>query len=309
MSVYTYVSPQALDEFLLRYAVGRAVKLEGICAGIENSNFFLDTDTGSYVLTLFEKLAAPDIPYFLDLTAHLARRGIPCPQPMPDRDGHYLQHLCGKPAAIVQRLRGSSVDEPSTRQSVAVGRMLGRLHQAGRDFGLRRANPTGPHWWAETVHKLSGRLSREEQALLEDELAFQRRDRAAHRLPHGVIHADLFRDNALFEGDTLTGVIDFYYAADDLYLYDLAITANAWCSRPDGSLDATLCAALRDSYEAERPLVPGEAEHWPVVLRAAALRFWLSRLHDFHFPREGDLTHTKDPEEYRRILLMRRGGR
>lgn len=305
MSVYTCVSPSALEDFLRRYHLGRPLGLRGISAGVENSNFFLDTEAGEFVLTIFERLPAADLPYFLDLTAHLAQHGIPCPQPIADREGHYLQQLCGKPAAIVQKLSGSSVERPGDRQAAAVGRLLGRLHQAGRDFPQRRANPTGPHWWAQTARALAGRLSPAEQALLDDELAYQRRQRAGH-LPQGVIHADLFCDNALFEGDVLTGVIDFYYAADDLYLYDLAITVNAWCSRADGQLDPALSRALCDAYQAERPFIAGEAAHWSTALRAAALRFWLSRLYDFHFPRPGDLIQIKDPEEYRRILEARR---
>ncbi|MEK8089525.1 homoserine kinase [Thermithiobacillus plumbiphilus] len=305
MSVYTAVSAEALENFLGRYDIGQAQSLRGISAGVENSNFFLDTSEGEFVLTIFERLAATEIPYFLELTAHLAHHGIPCPQPIADREGHYLQSLCGKPAAIVQKLSGKSVELPNPGQTRAVGALLGRMHKAAEGFPLRRENPRGLRWWIEASGQLSSHLSPMDARLLSDELQFQQNHCKSH-LPHGVIHADLFRDNALFEGNLLTGVIDFYYAADDAYLYDLAITLNAWCSQPDGALDAELAHCLWEAYQRERPLSNDEIACWPAALRGAALRFWLSRLHDFHFPRPGDLTHTKDPEEYRRILVARR---
>ncbi|MHB1203201.1 MAG: homoserine kinase [Acidithiobacillus sp.] len=307
MSVYTPVSDAALAAFLADYDLGRPLRLTGISAGVENSNFFLDTEKGSAVLTIFERLPTHEIPYFLDLTEWLGRADIPCPRPISARDGRTLKTLCGKPAAIVQRLPGHSIEgrSPTPEEITLLGRLLARMHRAGRDFPIHRPNPAGPGWWQHTAQRLRGHLCPDDAALIQDELRQQGQSSCQH-LPRGVIHADLFPDNVLFSAGRITGVIDFYYAGDDLWLYDLAIVANAWCSRPDGHLDHTLSEALWQAYIGERPLVAGEDRCWSPLLRAAALRFWLLRLDAQHFPRAGDLTQCKDPEEYRRILMARR---
>ncbi|WP_437558256.1 homoserine kinase [Acidithiobacillus sulfuriphilus] len=307
MSVYTPVSDAALAAFLADYDLGRPLRLAGISAGVENSNFFLDTEKGSAVLTIFERLPTHEIPYFLDLTDWLGRADIPCPRPIPARDGRTLKTLCGKPAAIVQRLPGHSVEgrNPTAEEITLLGRLLAHMHRAGQDFPVHRPNPAGPRWWLETVQRLRAHLCRDDVELMQDELREQGRNACQH-LPRGVIHADLFPDNVLFSAGRITGVIDFYYACDDLWLYDLAIVANAWCSQPDGPLDSALSQTLWEAYTSERPLVAGEEACWFPLLRAAALRFWLLRLDAQHFPRAGDLTQCKDPAEYQRILLARR---
>lgn len=304
MSVYTSVERSELEAFLSHYSLGELVDYEGISAGIENTNYFVTTTHGQYVLTLFEALSATELPYFLDLMAHLAEHEVPSAHPMPDEEGHYLRRLKGKPAALVQRLAGRSVEQPNPRQCAELGQALGHLHVAGRSFTGYRENERGPHWWRETARRLMPKLAPDEAQLLQAELDFQRRHRHDD-LPGGVIHADLFRDNALFVDDHLTGIIDFYYACNDLLLYDVAVTVNDWCTRPDGSLDATRLRPFLAAYRRERPFRPAEGPAWPVMLRAAALRFWLSRLQDLHFPREGELTHIKNPAVFRHILEAR----
>ncbi len=305
MSVYTRIERHELEEFLRGYSAGALVDFSGISAGIENTNYFVTTNQGSYVLTLFETLNAAQLPYFLDLMAHLAEHGVPCAHPVADRHSHYLRTLKDKPAALVQRLSGSAVEHPSTAQCAAVGHALGQMHIAGLSFQGRREPDRGAAWRETVAHKLLTRLSAEQAELLKDELAFQAQH-SGLELPQGVIHADLFRDNVLFTGDRLTGIIDLYYACNDALLYDLAISVNDWCSAADGALRIEQSGALLSAYEQQRPLQPREHPAWPAMLRAAALRFWLSRLHDLHFPRPGEITHTKDPEVFRRILCERR---
>jgi homoserine kinase type II len=304
MSVYTLIEQDELEAFLQNYTIGDLVEYQGISAGIENTNYFVTTSKGRYVLTIFEQLRADELPYFLDLMAFLAEHEVPSAHPVADYDGHYLRQLKGKPAALVDRLDGAGVEHPNVAQCQALGSALGRLHAVGHHFGGQRENVRGPHWWHETANKLHAHLSDSERCLLDNELAFQ----ASHRhdeLPTGVIHADLFRDNALFVGDRLTGIIDFYYACNDVLIYDLAVTVNDWCSNENGSLDNERLAALLNSYCSQRPLNEAEKTAWPVMLRAAALRFWLSRLQDKHVPNEGELTHIKDPDVFRRILQLR----
>ncbi len=305
MSVYTRIERHELEQFLRGYCVGALVDFSGISAGIENTNYFVTTRQGSYVLTLFETLNAGQLPYFLDLMAHLAEHGVPCAHPVADLQGHYLRVLKDKPTALVQRLSGNNVEYPGTSQCAAVGHALGQMHVAGLSFPDRRAPDRGPAWRAATARKVLPRLSNEQAELLKDELTFQAQH-SGLALPQGVIHADLFRDNVLFTGERLTGIIDFYYACHDALLYDLAITVNDWCSAADGALRPEQSGALLAAYRQQRPLQPEEHPAWPVMLRAAALRFWLSRLHDLHFPRPGEMTHTKDPEVFRRILRERR---
>jgi len=305
MSVYTVVERDELEAFLGNYSLGELLDFQGISAGIENTNYFVTTSEKRLVLTLFENHTADELGYFLDLMAFLAEHSIPSAHPIADNNGHYLRELNGKPAALVMRLSGSGVDAPSIEQCRALGHALAKMHLAGQSFEGHRDNDRGPHWWLTTRNTVAPKLDAEELALLDEELSFQR----SHRfdaLPRGVIHADLFRDNALFEGDALTGIIDFYYACNDVLLYDVAVTINDWCSKGDGGLDEAKVLAMLGAYRQERPFTSEEEQAWPVMLRAGALRFWLSRLQDMHFPREGELTHIKDPNVFRNILVARK---
>ena len=305
LSVYTPVSEAQATEWLRQYSIGTLVSLDPIKAGIENSNFFLTTTQGRYVLTLFERLPAQELPFYLDLMAHLARHGIPAPAPIADLGDQFLQSLNGKPAALVTRLPGRSLEAPGAAECGELGALLARMHLAARSYAGYLENPRGPRWWRRAAAELKPFLKPEQQALLGDELAFQARHRFPD-LPRGPVHADLFRDNALLEQGRISGVIDFYFAGVDCLLYDIAVCANDWCIDAQGRLDAARLGALRSSYEAVRPLARDESEAWPTMLRAAALRFWLSRLHDFHLPRPGMLVHAHDPEHFRRILECRR---
>lgn len=304
MSVYTTIEQDELEAFLLNYRVGDLVDYTGISDGIENTNYFVNTSQGQYVLTIFEELSAQELPYFLDLMAFLAEHEVPSAHPIEDKKGKFLRTLKDKPAALVIRLTGKGINEPNAEQCRALGDSLGKLHAVSHQFTGHRDNPRGPTWWHEMSVKLDGKLSAREREILDTEMSFQN----AHRrdeLPTGVIHADLFRDNALFDENKLTGIIDFYYACNDVQLYDLAITVNDWCSNPDGSLDTARVSAMLASYVKKRPLLKEEAQAWPMMLRAAALRFWLSRLHDKHFPKEGEMTHIKDPDVFKKILINR----
>ena len=303
MSVYTRVERPQLEAFLHKFHAGTLVDYSGISAGIENTNYFVTTDTNRYVLTLFEQLNADELPFFLNLMAHLAEHGVPTAHPLANRSGSYLDELSSKPAALVQRLSGGTLEHPELVHCAAIGSALAQLHLAGQSYPVERANPRGPHWWREAVARLQPRLQSDQAAQLDAEIRFQFSHRFDH-LPRGIIHADLFRDNALFEGDKLSGIIDLYYACSDVLLYDVAVTVNDWCVTEARKLDPERTLALLSAYATVRPFSAEERAAWPVMLRAAALRFWLSRLLDLHFPREGELTHTKDPQAFARLLAF-----
>ncbi|HTQ76126.1 MAG TPA: homoserine kinase [Burkholderiales bacterium] len=305
MSVFTRVTHEELSAWLKRYAIGALVDLQGIAAGIENTNYFVTTSHGRFVLTLFERLPATELPFYLNLMAHLARHGIPCPAPIADRGDKYLGTLNGKPATIVTCLPGAPVTAPDAGHCTRVGAMLGDMHLAGKGYGGKAENPRGPRWWRGAAREVTPFLDDARRELLASELEFQssRRELA---LPRGPIHADLFRDNVLFDGERIGGVIDFYFAGVDALLFDVAVTVNDWCVEPSGEIDAERALALLAAYRRVREFTDGEREAWPVMLRAAALRFWLSRLYDFYLPRPGELTHAHDPEHFRRVLEARR---
>ena len=301
MSVFTTVTRKQLDGWLKHYSIGTLVSHEGIPAGIENTNYFVSTTQGCYVLTLFEKLKAHELPFYLNLQDHLARAGIPCPRPVPDRDGNFLGELNGKPAALVGFLPGKDVAAPSLDQCAQAGELLAGIHAAGASYAGRMDNPRGPKWWTAAMPEVAPFLGGEDAALLKEELAFQARHRF-EQLPRGAIHADLFRDNVLFEHGRISGVIDFYFACTDALLYDVAIAVNDWCLAGKNALDGARTAALLEAYRKLRPFTVPERGAWPVMLRAGALRFWVSRLYDFYLPRPGELTHAKDPGHFRTIL-------
>ena len=308
MSVYTTVTPDDLAAWLTRYALGPVRAFDPVAAGIENTNYFLTTDKGSYVLTLYERLPAEELPFYLNLMAHLARAGVTAPAPEADRTGALFSFLNGKPAGLVARLPGAPVERPDTAHCAAVGRALAELHIAATQYRGRLANRRGPAWWRQAARAVRGLLSAEQNALLSGELRRQT-GFAKAGLPRGAIHGDLFCDNVLFVDGRVSGIIDFGFAATDAFAYDLAITVNDWCVWQDGDregeLDAERVLALVGAYDAVRPLTLDERALWGQLLRAAALRFWLSRLYDLHLPRQGELTHAHDPAVFERILRKR----
>lgn len=308
MSVFTTVNADQLRDWLKNYSIGHLLSLEGIPAGIENTNYFVDTSHGRYVLTLFEKLTRAELPFYVHLMAHLSRHGIPCPAPIADRDNEYLGMINGKPAMLATRLAGRSQMAPQPAHCAAIGSMLAAMHVAGQSYGRRFANPRGYDWWLQTAPVLLDFLDAGERALLENEIAFQRAAReqgVCAELPSGVVHADLFRDNCLMDGERVGGIIDFYFAGDDYLLFDLAVTLNDWCSDDAGELVTEKAEAMLGAYHGERALSAAEQRAWPLMLRGAALRFWLSRLYDFHMPRGGEMVHTHDPKRFRDILSAR----
>ena len=302
MAVFTPVSEAELTAWLGDFSLGRLLEMQGIASGIENTNYFVTTANGRFVLTLFEKLTAAELPFYLNLMAHLSRHGIPCPSPMANRQNQLLSSLNGKPACIATRLSGKSVTQPNPVQCAAVGAMLAQMHIAGQSFNQMMPNPRGTRWRALTAPQVKPFLNATQIALLESEVAAHARQDWCN-LPQGVIHADLFRDNVLLEDDRVGGLIDFYFACSDALLYDLAITMNDWCiDNANSRLDDARAQALVTTYHAVRPLQATEQAAWPMLLRLAALRFWLSRLYDLHLPRDGELVNAHDPEHFERIL-------
>ena len=301
MSVFTTVTPEQLGLWLKHYSVGTVIELQGIAAGIENTNYFVTTTQGRYVLTLFEKLQAHELPFYLNLMAHLARHGVPCPAPVASNSNGYLGELNGKPASLVTRLSGKDLVHPSIGECAKVGQVLARMHIAGQSYASRMDNPRGRRWWKAAMPEVLPFLDAGNAALLDAEVKAQDA-RHFDDLPRGAIHADLFRDNILFHQGEVAGIIDFYFACTDALLYDVAITVNDWCMQPDSRLDPARVQALLAAYHAARPFTASEHGAWPALLRAAALRFWVSRLYDLHLPRAGTITHAKDPDHFRRML-------
>lgn len=306
MSVFTSVSMQQLQTWLQDYAIGELVELKGISSGITNTNYFVTTTQGRYVLTLFEHNTMDELPYFIDLMSHLATHGVPCPKPICSQSGISLHMLNDKPAVLISCLKGQDISVPGVTHCAEVGAVLAKMHMAGQSFAAQSAhrNPRDAEWRTQTAHKVMPHLSPDDQQLLTATLAFQTIFDTS-LLPRGVIHADLFRDNVLFDGNAIGGLIDFYYACEDVLAYDLAIAVNDWCVNPDGSLDVPKLNAMLQSYQAVRPFNPAEQAAWHSLLRIAALRFWLSRLHDQIYPQAGELTHAKDPNHFKNILKLR----
>lgn len=312
MSVYTVVDESQLKLFLEDYAVGELESFSGISAGIENTNYFVNTtlngETRRFVLTIFEHHTFEELPYFLNIMAFMAEHRIPTAHPIPTLSSGYLKELYGKPAALVERLNGGGVDHPSVAQCAVMGEQLARFHQAGTDFEQFRANDRGLDWMQSTFALIEKFLSEDEKQLIANELNFQSNiDWQA--LPQGVIHADLFCDNALFDGDQLSGIIDLYYACNSALLYDLAVMVNDWCrihhdNPAQIEFDAERMEEMVNAYKQQRPLSAAEQDAWPAALRLAALRFFLSRLKDKHIPREGEMTQIKDPNVFKRVLQL-----
>lgn len=309
MAVFTKVSPKEARALLQRLQLGELRQLRGIEGGIENTNYFLTTESGEFVLTLFERLSAEQLPFYLHLMRHLARAGIPVPDPQADQHGNILHSVCGKPAAVVNKLHGRSQLAPQAVHCAAVGAMLARMHLAGRGFERQQPNLRALPWWNETAPVVLPHLHAEQAALLQSELAYQNHIAASSAytaLPRGPVHADLFRDNVMFEGEQLSGFFDFYFAGIDSFLFDLAVCLNDWCiDWETGAHDAARCEAMLAAYQAVRPLTAAERSLLPAMARAGALRFWISRLWDYYLPREAQVLTPHDPRHFERVLRQR----
>ena len=305
MAVYTDVAAEELAEFLKAYDIGELLSYKGIAEGVENSNFLLHTTQGSYILTLYEKrVAEDDLPYFLSLMAHLAERGVSCPQPAKSRKGEVCSRLVGRPAAIINFLEGMWPRRPNVAHCAGVGEALAKMHLAGADFPLSRKNPLSVAGWR-PLFDLAAARADSVQAGLSDFIARELAHLEANwpsTLPEGVIHADLFPDNVFFLGDKLSGLIDFPFACNDMLAYDIAICLNAWCFEPDHSFNVTKARALLNAYGRERKLSEAERDALPLLARGAAMRFLLTRLVDFLNVPKGALVKPKDPIEYVRKL-------
>jgi homoserine kinase type II len=305
MAVYTDVTAEELAGFLAGYELGELLSYKGIAEGVENSNFLVHTSTGTYILTLYEKrVAVHDLPFFLGLMQHLAGRGITCPQPIENKEGEALGEVAGRPAAIFTFLDGLWIRRPSAAHCAALGEALAKLHLAGLDFDGKRRNTLSVDGWRPLFEHCRDRVNEVQSSLrdlIENELAGLERE-WPRRLPEGVIHADLFPDNVFFLGDTLSGMIDFYFACNDALAYDVAVCLNAWCFEPDHAYNVTKGRALLQSYARVRALAENERAALPRLARGAALRFLLTRLVDWFNVPPGALVRPKDPMEYFRKL-------
>ena len=316
MAVYTEVSFDEAREFLQSLQLGNLQSMAGCAGGIENTNYFVTTDQAPFVLTLFERLSMEQLPFYLRLMKHLADHGIPVPDPATNRDGDVVHTLKGKPAAVVNRLRGKSELSPTAQHCALVGGMLARMHHAGREFSMQQSNLRALDWWNNTVPVILPLVPGDQAALLRSELAYQNHVAtfsAYAALPRGPIHADLFRDNVMFEthlGKTaqpvLTGFFDFYFAGTDSWLFDIAVCLNDWCiDLVTGTGAAERTQAFMQAYTTIRPLQHQERQLLPAMARAAALRFWISRLRDLHLPREASVLQAHDPDHFHRVLRQR----
>jgi len=309
MAVYTAVSEDQVRELLAHMAIGEFQSLTGIQGGIENTNYFLNTDQGEFVLTLFERLSHTELPYYLALMRWLAQHGIPVPAPHANAQGDLLFTVADKPAAVVDRLQGKPQLQPQAVHCRQMGHWLARMHRAGEGFEGLQPNLRGLAWWNDTIPVVLPHLNDAQRGLICQELAFQNHVAslsAYAALPRGPVHADGFRDNVMFDGEVLCGIFDFYFAGHDTWLFDLCVCLNDWCiDLKTGAWDDQRLLAFLQAYQKERPLSAAERELLNPMLRAAALRFWTSRLWDFHLPREASLLQPHDPTHFERVILQR----
>ena len=312
MAVYTEVSDDDLAGFIASYGLGALLSYKGIAEGVENTNYLVHTEKGPYFLTIYEKrVAVDDLPFFLGLMEHLAKVGLTCPTPVRDTEGRMLRTLSGKPAALVTFLEGVWIRRPQVRHCLALGQAMATLHLAGRDFAIQRRNALGVEGWRPLFERFAPRTDEIAPGLggiIEQELAFLEANWPGN-LEQGVIHADLFPDNVFFLGDTLSGLIDFYFACNDALAYDVAVTLNAWCFETDYAFNVTKGQALLKGYEGVRALTAAEREALPVLARGAALRFLLTRAYDWLYTAKDALVRPKDPQEYVRRLKFHRSVR
>ncbi|HLQ84709.1 MAG TPA: homoserine kinase [Salinisphaeraceae bacterium] len=309
MAVYTKITRADLETLLAQYDIGSLQGFEGIASGITNTNYFVTTSHGRWVLTLFEHMTAAALPFFMTVMDHFSAHGIPSAHPVLRNDGGFLSTVCERPAALVYLLQGASIEQPDLAQCRALGEVVAAMHRAAKTLSVRQQNTRGLPWIREAAAALEPRLDADTAALLQDEIAAQNEFAASadwQQLAQAVIHADIFRDNVLFAGHRVSGIIDFYYACHDYLLFDLAIICNDWCFDAAIRFLPARWQAFIHAYGAQRALTAVEQRAWPAMLRAAALRFWASRLYDYHFPINGDASQMHDPAPYERLLRLHR---
>lgn len=306
MSVFTSITETQLSELLAGYDLGDLLDYQGISAGVENSNFFVNTDQQQMVLTIYEHHSEQELTFFTQLIEHLGLDGCPAPAPFHNKAGKLVEHIAGKPCAFFPKLKGQHIRDTNEDHCRQLGHVLAQLHISGQSFASRRTNDRGFDWCKQQAIVLNHHLNTDDQQLLDTEIEYLKSKQVIwNQLPQGIIHADLFHDNALFDNGTLSGLIDFYNACNDVLIYDLAICANDWCINSDGQLDQRRLSAMLAAYGEVRPLSAEEELSWNDMLRLAALRFWLSRLIASQGP-STELITEKDPEEFKNILLLRR---
>lgn len=305
MSVYTPIQQHELEELLSPFSLSDVESFRGIEAGVQNSNFFVTTKDGEYILTIFETLASEELPFFIALTNHISKHGVVCPAPIKDSRGVALHTFEGKPVLLLPKFPGHIIERPKPKHIVAIATALAKMHVASAQFNEHRINPHGPDSWAGKADELKPHLKRDESIILQEELNHcQQLDWESY--PKGIIHADLFRDNALFEHDELAGIIDFYDACDGALAFDLAICINAWCFDEQTIQNHQLTELFINTYQQFRPLTEHEKQDWASISRAAALRWWLSRLKNTYSQRHSELANFQDPDEMKHIILQHR---
>ena len=309
MAVYTRIERKDLEHLLAHYAIGELEDFQPIAAGITNTNYFVDTGLGRWVLTLFEDMTADELPFFMTVMDHLAGHGLPVAHPVARNDGAFLSAVRARPAALVHCLDGASVAQPCTAQCRSLGTVVAAMHHAVQTLHVRQRNSRDLAWIDSAARRLDERLDAATRTLLHEEIEHQRqlaRSPDWQQLPQAVVHADMFRDNVLFGADRVTGVIDFYYACHEYLLFDLAVICNDWCFDDATNFRPEHWQAFMHAYAQQHPLDDRAQRAWPGMLRAAALRFWASRLYDYHFPSDGEMIHVHDPQLYEQLLRHHR---
>ena len=304
MAVYTSINSSDLNDWIEKFNFKDIVNFKGISSGVTNSNYLIQTAHSNYILTIFEHNNIEELPFYIDLMTYLAKENFLCPRPIENKNGQALGLLKEKPALMVSFLDGKEKVIRSPKSCYLVGQYLAKLHLTANNFPQLNKNTRGLDWMSDMYLNLKKYLSLEDQGILELEINYHK-EMDKVELPEGIIHGDLFKDNVLFLNDKVSGFIDFYYACNEKFIYDIAIAINDWCIDQDGQINKSMFLEFIKGYRSERKLTDNEQEYLNVALRLAALRFWLSRLEDFYNEKEGEITSIKDPKHFKDILLDR----
>lgn len=302
MAVLTNVTKQNIIDFLKLYDLGELKNIEGISQGVTNSNFILYILNGRFILTIFEVLKFEQVPFFLELKLFLNKNNIPCPLPIKQKNNNLHSILCNKPAAILSFLNGNNINNPKDIDCYNVGKELAKIHLVAKNFNQNMPNPRYDKWWIENAIKLKDKIPQDDYKLLMKEIDFLNKNKN-NNLPEGIIHGDLFKDNVLMKNNKVSGIIDFYYACNGQFIYDIAISINDWANNKN-QIDNNLKKAYLKGYNSERSLSKEEINYLPIALRSASIRFWVSRLIDYYTPSKGKIIYKKDPDDFKKLLLF-----